>query len=68
VREYQIYSIDPEGRITGNRIIEALSDEEAIFAVRSMQRQFNTEVWQHDRRIGRVPGVARLSPWSEGSP
>jgi hypothetical protein len=61
VRQYQIYSIDQNGMITGNREIEAENDDEAIFAVRSMQRPLNTEVWYSDRRIGRIPGVPRLS-------
>jgi hypothetical protein len=61
VKEYQVYSIDPNGRICGDRMIEAASDEEAIFAVRSMQRQLNTEIWHKDRRICRVPGVPRLN-------
>jgi hypothetical protein len=55
MKEYQIYSIDENGVISGNRVIEAQSDEEAVFAVRSMQRPQNTEVWYRDRRVGRVP-------------
>ncbi|HEX8839486.1 MAG TPA: hypothetical protein VF750_03335 [Sphingomicrobium sp.] len=59
MKEYQIYSIDERGTIVGNRVIEAEGDDEAVFAVRSMQRPHNTEVWCRDRRIGRVPGYAR---------
>ena len=55
MREYQIYSIDDRGSIVGNRVIEAKDDDEAVFAVRSMQRPYQTEVWYRDRRIGRVP-------------
>ena len=54
MKEYRVYSIDECGRITGDRMIGALSDDEAIFAVRSMQRPLITEVWYRDRRIGRV--------------
>lgn len=61
MREYQIYSIDEGGRITGNRTIEAVSDEEAVFAVKSMQRPLNTEVWYRDRRVGRIPGQVVLA-------
>jgi hypothetical protein len=57
VRQYQVYSIEPDGRISGNRVIEAASDDEAVFAVRSMQRQLTTEVWHGDRRVGRIPGA-----------
>ena len=55
MREYQIYSIDDRGSIVGNRVIEAKDDDEAVFAVRSMQRPYQTEVWHRDRRIGRIP-------------
>lgn len=59
MREYQVYSIDERGIIVGNRVIEAPSDEEAVFAVRSMQRPHPTEVWYRDRRVGKVPGYNR---------
>ena len=59
--QYQIYSIDPEGRISGNRTIHAAGDNEAILAVRSMQRALNTEIWRGDRRVGRIAGVRRLA-------
>jgi len=36
--------------------VTAADDDDAIFAVRSMQRPDNTEIWLHDRRIARVPG------------
>jgi len=54
MKEYQVYSIDENGGIAGNRVIQAESDEEAIFAVRSMQRPLETQVWNRDRRIGRI--------------
>ena len=64
MREYEIYSIDECGRITGNRTIEAVSDEEAVWAVKSMQRPLNTEVWYRDRRVGRIPAhVALVAEW-----
>lgn len=59
--EYQIYSVDPEGRIVGNRVIEAATDEEAIYAVKSMQRQVATEIWCRDRRIARVAALPRVA-------
>jgi hypothetical protein len=60
MKNYQVYSIDEGGVVTGNRVIEAASDDEAIFAVRSMQRPHYTEVWYGDRRVARVP--ARPQP------
>ncbi len=67
--EYRVYSVDECGRITGDRTIEAPSDEEAVFAVRSMQRPLVTEVWFRDRRIGRIAAhVSRLQEWPLPSP
>jgi hypothetical protein len=55
MKTYRVYSIDGNGRICGDRTIEAHNDQEAIFAVRSMKRDLNTEVWDRDRRIAKVP-------------
>jgi len=55
MKSYRVYSIDENGRISGDRMIDAETDEEAIFAARSMQRPLSTEIWHHDRRIARVP-------------
>jgi hypothetical protein len=55
MKTYRVYSIDQNGRICGDRTIDATNDEEAVFAVRSMQRDLNTEIWDRDRRIARVP-------------
>jgi hypothetical protein len=55
MRTYQVYSINGTGGITGNRDIEAENDDEALFAVRAMQRPYSTEVWYRDRRIGKIP-------------
>ena len=56
MRTYQVYSVDERGSISGNRTIEAANDDEAVFAVRSMQRPLETEIWDRDRRVARVPG------------
>jgi hypothetical protein len=54
MRAYQVYSIDENGSILGSRMIEAQSDEQAVFAARAMQRPYNTEVWHRDRRVARL--------------
>lgn len=56
---YQVYSLDDKGGICGDRLIEADNDDEAIWAVRSMQRELDTEIWDRDRRIARVPAFRR---------
>jgi hypothetical protein len=58
MKEYQVYSIDQNGVIIGNRVIEAENDDDAVISVRSMHRPHNTEVWCRDRRVGRIPGYA----------
>jgi len=52
---YNVYSIDEHGSISGERVIEAVSDDEAIFDVRSMQRPLETQIWKGDRRIATIP-------------
>ena len=56
MKTYHVYSVDEHGSISGNRTIEAANDDEAVFAVRSMQRLLETEVWDRDRRVARIPG------------
>lgn len=56
MKTYHVYSVDEHGSISGNRTIEAANDDEAVFAVRSMQRQLETEIWDRDRRVARIPG------------
>ena len=53
--QYRIYSVNEDGAVFGDRFIEAVNDEEAIFAVRSMQRPAPCEIWQRDRRIATIP-------------
>lgn len=55
MKTYHVYSVDEHGSISGNRTIEAANDDEAVFAVRSMQRPVETEIWDRDRRVARVP-------------
>ena len=69
MKEYRVYSIDGSGRITGDRTLEALNDDEAVFAVRSMQRPLITEIWFRDRRVGRVAAHVPVSQeWPLPSP
>jgi hypothetical protein len=59
MKSYEVYSVDENGSISGSRTIEASNDDEAVFAVRSMQRPLETQIWQGDRRIARVPAYRR---------
>ena len=52
---YNVYSVDEHGSISGQRSIDAINDDEAIFDVRSMQRPLETQIWIGDRRIATVP-------------
>lgn len=55
MKAYQVYSIDENGAVTDDRLIEAESDIEALFAARALQRPRDTEVWYRDRRVGKIP-------------
>ena len=55
MKTYRVYSLDGEGGICGDRVVEADCDDDAIWTVRSMQRALDTEIWDRDRRIARVP-------------
>jgi hypothetical protein len=35
----------------------AQNDDEAIFAVRAMARQLETQIWDRDRRVARIPAA-----------
>lgn len=52
---YNVYSIDEDGSISGERTLDAMNDDEAIFTVRSMQRPLETQIWVADRRIAKIP-------------
>jgi len=40
-------------------MLQAENDDEVIFAVRSMGRQLETQIWDRDRRVARIPPVER---------
>jgi hypothetical protein len=61
VKKYQVYSITEDGAVIGDREIEATSDDEAVYAVRAMQRPNHTEIWHRDRRVAKVAPHPRLS-------
>jgi hypothetical protein len=59
MKSYQVYSVDSQGGICGDRMLQAENDDEVIFAVRSMGRQLETQIWDRDRRVARIPPVER---------
>lgn len=56
MKHYQVYSIDDRGGISGDRTVDAKNDDEVIFEVRAMQRTLETQIWDGDRRVARIPG------------
>jgi hypothetical protein len=52
---YHVYSVDAQGSITGDRTIRAKDDDDAIFEVRAMHRALETQIWDKDRRVARIP-------------
>jgi|tagenome__1003787_1003787.scaffolds.fasta_scaffold19473328_2 hypothetical protein len=55
MKHYQVYSIDGRGGISGDRTLHAKNDDEVIFEVRAMQRKLETQIWDGDRRVARIP-------------
>jgi|KBSMisStandDraft_5_1062788.scaffolds.fasta_scaffold3307635_2 hypothetical protein len=58
MKSYQVYSVDNRGGICGDRLLEAENDDAAIGAVRSMGRKLETQIWDRDRRVARIPPAA----------
>ncbi|WP_155264629.1 hypothetical protein [Sphingomonas segetis] len=54
MKSYQVYSIDSQGVISGERRIDAADDAAAVFTVKAMQRPLETQIWDGDRRVARI--------------
>ena len=52
---YIVYVLDGAGKIRRAEWIEAASDRQALARARGLAEVGGCEVWQRDRRIGRVP-------------
>lgn len=57
---YRAYLIDENDRVTSYRPIDADSDAEALQAARPLVDGCDVEVWQLDRRIGRLERARKL--------
>jgi hypothetical protein len=61
--QYIVYRLDGLGKIRGSEWIDAWSDRDALERARRLTAAEQCEVWQLDRRIGRVapdPGSAHF--------
>lgn len=58
---YRAYLIDEYDRVASYRPIDADSDAEALQAARALVDGCDVEVWQLDRRIGRLERAKRLT-------
>lgn len=54
---YRIYRLDGLGRIRGAEWLDAIDDRWALEGARALAESGGCEVWQRDRRIGRVSAV-----------
>jgi hypothetical protein len=54
---YIVYLLDAAGKIRSSDWIAAWGDEEALAQVRAFRLGSECELWQRDRRVGRVPAV-----------
>jgi hypothetical protein len=52
---YIVYLLDGDGKIRGAEWIAAVSDDHALAQVRALGSATPCELWQLDRKIGRVP-------------
>ena len=51
---YIVYILDGAGKIRGAEWIAASSDGDALEQIRSLRLATECELWQRDRRVGRV--------------
>ncbi len=58
---YRAYLIDEHDRVASYRPIDADSDAEALQAARALVDGCDVEVWQLDRRIGRLERAKSLT-------
>jgi hypothetical protein len=55
--KYRLYRLDGTGRISGAEWLDALNDRFALQAAQALANGASCEVWQRDRRVGRLsPG------------
>lgn len=57
--KYRVYRLDGLGRISGVEWLDAIDDRFALVGARAIAAAGGCEVWQLDRKIGRVSPVAR---------
>jgi hypothetical protein len=53
--KYTVYRLDGIGKIRGVEWLDALDDRYALEGARAIAEAGGCEVWQRDRKIGRVP-------------
>jgi hypothetical protein len=55
---YTVYVLGPDGKVRRAEWIAAASDADALAAVRALDCASECELWQRNRRVGRVPPSA----------
>jgi len=56
--KYRVYRLDGVGKIRGVEWLDALDDRFALQGARAIAETGGCEVWQLDRKIGRVSPLA----------
>jgi hypothetical protein len=54
VAKYIIYCFNEAGRIWRSEWIDAAGDEDALARARALKLPHGCEVWERDRRVGKV--------------
>jgi hypothetical protein len=57
--KYTVYRLDGVGKIRGVEWVDALDDRYALEGARAIAGPCGCEVWQLDRRVGRVQPRSR---------
>jgi hypothetical protein len=59
---YRAYIMSKDDHIVGAHAIKAATDDEAVRLARIYVDGFDVEVWQAERKVARLPHVARTAP------
>lgn len=66
VANYIVYILDGAGKISRSVWISAADDQNALEMIRMLKLSTDSEVWQRDRRVGRIV-AAKRSPTRSAS-
>jgi hypothetical protein len=54
MREYRLYCLNEQGKITASHEITASSDEDAVAQAKAMELPARCELWDHGRMVAKL--------------